>query len=248
MTTLEYNQSTLLIPDSWDEVDLATYQKIWRMSSETRKEMVGMVAALCGTSEQVLLSWPAEVFDIIVRKTAFIFTGELPQPSPKIKIEDIEYVIPIEDKLSLGEWVDAEDAQKEGERSISGILAVVCRPIGEKYEIDVEKTEARQALFESQPMTKIFPLMAFFLSCASASATRTEVFTQIDLLRDRLQEATQNLRKATGGTGSSRSLRGIIYYPLMRLLVGRLRRSLHSFSTGLTVNVRKKRRPILTKN
>jgi hypothetical protein len=80
-----------------------------------------------------------------------------------VKIDGTEYFISFADKLTLGEWVDAEGViNGESECKLSELLAILCRPVGEKYNPDL--TAVRTAMFKDLPCDKALPLVSFFLS------------------------------------------------------------------------------------
>jgi len=116
MVTIEYNTEKIEVPESWHEVKLRAYEKYYTERPQSVKDKVLLVARICEIDEAKLMAWPADVFNIIAEKTAFIFKEHRVDPSPSIKIDGVTYVIPIEEKLSLGAYIDADEAIKAGER------------------------------------------------------------------------------------------------------------------------------------
>jgi hypothetical protein len=72
----------------------------------------------------------------------------------------VKYFVNTEETLTLGEWVDADEVQKRGENVLAGVLAIVCRPAGEKY--DCGNNEEREKLFSSAPVSAVSGALAFF--------------------------------------------------------------------------------------
>ena len=162
MIKVEFNDLKLEIPESWEEIKLATYERYYMQSPETKMEQVAFIAGLCNIDINILLESPTQVFNTIAGITDFVFDNELP-PSNNVKISGIEYFISFADKLTLGEWVDAENViSSDSEYKLSELLAILCRPIGEKYNPDL--AAGRADMFKNINCDKALPLISFFLS------------------------------------------------------------------------------------
>ncbi|MDR2951593.1 MAG: hypothetical protein LBV71_20575 [Prevotella sp.] len=161
MIKVEFNDLKLEIPESWGEIKLSTYERYYMQSPKTKMEQVAFIAGLCNIDIDILLESPAQVFNTIAGITDFVFDNELP-PSNKVKIGSTEYFISFADKLTLGEWVDAENViSSESEYKLSELLAILCRPIGEKYNPDL--ATGRAEMFRNLRCDKALPLISFFL-------------------------------------------------------------------------------------
>lgn len=173
MIKIEFENNTLHVPEGWHEIKLSDYEA-WNTSKpETKMDYVHFVAQVCKVDANLLLESPTELFDIIIEALDFIFdSASEPQPSHKVKIDGLDYFVSLSDKLTLGEWVDVESVlnespedQNEGEGEqkgkLSEMLAILCRPAGEKYNADL--TEERATMFRRQTCDKVLPLLAFFL-------------------------------------------------------------------------------------
>lgn len=161
MIKIEFNDVTIKVPDCWADIKLCDYEK-WHLSKpETKAEYVQYVADVCGIDVNVLLEAPTQVFDIITENIRFVFDNEF-EPANKITIDRQDYFVSLSDKLTLGEWVDIEAILgSDSPHKLSEMLGVLCRPAGEKYNI--ENTAARTGMFKSQPCDKVLPLISFFL-------------------------------------------------------------------------------------
>lgn len=137
MVTVELNNVKLEIPESWSDIKLPRYEKLYMQKPETKLDMVRFVADVCGIDANLLLESPAQVFNALAEIVDFVFDSELP-PANAIKVGDTEYFVSFADKLSLGEWVDAENViGSDSECKLSELLAILCRPIGENYNPDL---------------------------------------------------------------------------------------------------------------
>lgn len=161
MIKLEFDNTSLIIPEGWHEVKLSDYERWSGQKPETKQDYVAFVANVCNVDANVLLEAPAQVFDIITDAIRFVFDSE-PEPSNKINIGGKDYFVSFSDKLTLGEWVDIESIiGSESTSKLSEMLAILCRQAGEKYSPDL--AEERQAMFADQTCDKVLPLIGFFL-------------------------------------------------------------------------------------
>ncbi|MDR1091322.1 MAG: hypothetical protein LBL79_09625 [Prevotella sp.] len=161
MIKLEFENMSLVIPEGWHEVKLADYERWNTQKPETKQEYVRFVADVCNVEASVLLEAPAKVFDIITGTIRFVFDSE-PEPSNRVNIGGKDYFVSFSDKLTLGEWVDIESViGSESTGKLSEMLAILCRPAGEKYNSDL--AGERQAMFRNLTCDKVLPLIGFFL-------------------------------------------------------------------------------------
>lgn len=230
MTIIQYLDEVISVPTDWTEIKLKHYEEFYQIKPENLRDRVALVARICNYDADKLLNLPAEMFNIIVDQSFFIFEEFKTDPSAKVTVNGTTYVIPIEEKLSLGAYIDADETQKAGENVISGILAIVCRPAGEAY--DDELTEVRAAMFGELPMSDIWPLLAFFLQCRAASEKHTQAFTNLMQAAELLPRNMRHFLNPGAGTNLSQIWLIIKYYILMLLLRFRLRRLSRSRNTG----------------
>lgn len=230
MVRLEYEGVEISIPENWDDITLGHYETFRLDEHKTAREHVALVAKVCKTDADLLLSWPTEVFNRIVDYLDFIFEDVAAAPCSFVEVDGVKYVVPIDEELSLGAWVDADEAQKTGDAVLSTVLAIVCRPAGEAY--DPKNTEGRQAMFAALPVSRVFGVLAFFLACKTAYDKRTAAFSNLAQLYDQLPRNIKPSQRLGGGIRLSRIWQVMKYYVLMKLLYVRLQRCLRSFSTS----------------
>ena len=229
MVQIEYNTVKIEVPESWDDITLGFYETFCTEKPETTRERVALVAKICKVDADLLLSWPAEVFNRIVDYIDFLFKGNPASPSPVVEIGGVSYIVPIEDELSLGAWVDADEVQKKGENVLSNILAIVCRPAGETY--DFKNNEARRAMFAALPVSRVLSVLAFFLHCKTVLDRRTAAYTKLAQAYGLLPSNTKPFLSLGGGIRLSQIWPIIKYRVLMLLLRYRLQKFLRSCST-----------------
>lgn len=161
MIKIKFDDLTLHVPDSWQDITLSQYEKWHAHKPATKLEYVRYVADVCGIEADVLLDAPSQLFDVVADTISFVFDNEF-EPSNKIEIDSTDYYISFADKLTLGEWVDVDDTiAGDSTTKMADMLAILCRPIGEKYDPDT--AEERKKLFRNITCDKALPLINFFL-------------------------------------------------------------------------------------
>lgn len=228
MVEIVYNTEKINVPESWDDITLGVYEKFHRNKPQNMRERVAQLAEVCSIDAEILLAWPADIFARIVTITGFIFADDDTQPSTIVEADGIIYVVPVEDQLTLGAFVDADDVQKNSDAILSNMLAIVCRPVGEAY--DHHNNEARAAVFAALPVSRVLGVLAFFLQCSQISKKRTEAYLQIKSLADQLPQNIKSLLQLTGGIRLLPILPTIRYLISMRLLKNQLRRFSRSYN------------------
>ncbi|WP_029902362.1 hypothetical protein [Prevotella sp. 10(H)] len=161
MLKIEFNEQKISVPQSWEEISLADYEKWFMHKPEDKMEYVRLIADICKTDSELLLNSPTQLFETISGALQFVFDTEF-DPATKVNIGGQDYFISLSDKLTLGEWIDIEETlNSDSETKISEILAIVCRPAGESYNTDT--AAERKELFRKLSCDKALPLLAFFL-------------------------------------------------------------------------------------
>lgn len=246
MDKIQYLDETIEVPTGWHEVKLRAYEKHYKDKPQTLREKVVLIARICEIDENMLLEWPSDVFNVIAARTAFIFEPHTVEPKPSIKIEGVTYVIPIEEKLSLGAYIDADEVLKGDDRVLSQTLAITCRPAGETY--DPDKVDARAEMFAGLSMAEVQPLLSFFLRCRGAYEARTTAFTNLTQAVDLLPLSIKAFRKPGGGISLSQTWQAIKYFCLIVLLRYRLRKCSRLYNSNGIKTSRKQRSARLTAN
>lgn len=230
MVTIEYDNIKVSVPEGWDDITVGLYEKVYGQNPKTHRERATMVATLCNVEPDLLFNWPADVFAIILDKIGFLYEDTRPEPSPLIELEGIKYIVPIEEKLTLGAWVDIDDVQKTGEAVLSKILAIVCRPAGEAYTW--ENNEKRAAMFAALPVSKVLPVLGFFLHCKTAYDKRTTAYLKIDQAVGLLAQNIKTFVKPGGGIRLSQTWLIIRFWTLTVLLRYRWAKFLRTYNTA----------------
>lgn len=226
---IEFDDVKLEIPGSWKDIPLSEYEKWYMQKPETREEMIDYVAGICKTDANLLLQSPAVVFNTITEAIGFVFNQDF-EPASKCSIEGTDYFISSADKLTLGEYVDTEGVlESESENKLSELLAILCRPAGEKYNPDL--TEERREVFKNLSCDKALPLISFFLFKKKKSKEILSLCSRVKEETGQYQKGIRTFAVNTDGTKQLRIWQGIKYYFLMRSQRKRLEKFSDSFYT-----------------
>lgn len=229
MVELVYNSTKINVPESWDDITLGVYERFHKVKPTTHRERVAQIAQVCSLDVDMLLNWPTDIFNHVVKIAGFIFADDITPPSPFIEVDGVKYVVPLEDALTLGAYVDADDVQKNSDAVLSNVLAIVCRPAGETY--DYVNNETRAAMFAALPVSRVLGVLAFFLQYRQALNRHTAVYSSLVEIADQLPQSIGSLRALTGGIKLSRIWPTIRYLISIWLLRNQLQKFSRSYNT-----------------
>lgn len=229
MIKVEFNDVKIEVPESWKDIKLAEHEKLYLHHPQTKQEQVAFIAEVCGMDVNLLLESPAQVFNTIAGIVDFVFDSELP-PAANVKIDGTEYFISLADKLTLGEWIDVENIiTGDSETKLSEMLAILCRPVGEKYNPDLATTRA--ALFRNLSCDKALPLISFFLSKKRESEAILNHYSTVMAQADQFLKDTKSFAINGDGIKQLPIWQRIRYTYLIRSLEKQLAKSSDFSST-----------------
>ena len=204
---------SITVPTSWDEVTLKQFQEIETYYNGTDREFDArdVLHIFCGKSVDEINELPMDFIEKIMGHLMFLQTKpEDKEVTNKIEIDGETYVVNVMEKLKVGEYVAVDTVMKSDKHNYAAILGILCRKHGEIYDsrFEAEVLNDRIAMFERQPITKIMPIVGFFLQLYMISATPT-------LLSSRIREAIDLIRKDTeisakNGEVSKRSMKSVL--------------------------------------
>lgn len=209
-TIKEFNNIT--VPTSWNEITLKMFQDLQRFYSENENyNMRDMIRIFTDYTDDELNELPMEFLETILLHLSFLnIEPEEKEPTNKIIIDKEEYVINTMEKLKFGEWVDTQTVLKDDKHNLAGILGIICRKKGEKYDSEfiAEKYEERVKMFEQVPITDILPVVNFFLSLQVISIAPSVLYSMAEAQIDHILQHIDNLKNdGDGQTSSIRSAR-----------------------------------------
>ena len=198
---IDYGEVT--IPTSWDELTLKQYQEIERYYEDKDKEfdVREVLHIFTNRTMDEINAMPLDILDILLDKLSFI-TQSKPQPqaSNKIEIDGETYMVNTMEKMKTGEYISTQTVLKADKHNYAAILAILCRKEGEIYDSNFEANvlNSRIELFEKQPITKILPIITFFLTLYEQlvipSLLSSQVQEAINLTRQSIETSRKNGR------------------------------------------------------
>lgn len=166
------------IPTSWDEMPLIMFQKLEKEKANEDMQIIDILHILADKTKDEVMELPSEFIDIMLSKLQFL-TTPMPQqePSYKIEIDGETYQINFMEKLKTGEYISFNNVIKAEPYNYAAMLAILCRKEGEVYDskFEAEVFNDRVKMFESQPITKIMPLINFFFLLSATLRTPSQL-------------------------------------------------------------------------
>ena len=198
------------VPTSWNEVTLRQYQEIERYyeGKDEHFDVRKVLNILTNHTEDEINMLPLEYLEEIMEKLNFL--ASLPkeeEPRNWCEINGERYSVHTEQKLKTGEYIASDTALKGDKHNYAAIMAVLCRKDGELYDshFENEVLEGRIKLFEQQPVTKILPIISFFLRLYAVSMMPTLLSLEAKELVDHTRKDIETLQKS--GEISKRSMK-----------------------------------------
>jgi hypothetical protein len=182
------------VPTSWNQITLKMYQKIEAFYDNTENKSFDVrevIHILCNKTIDEVNALPVEFLDNIMEKMSFLQTKVTEEePTNTLTINGEKYVVNIQNKLKVGEYVAVDSIIKDDKHNYAAMLAILCRKEGELYDSKFENEilEDRVHLWEQQPITDVLRVISFFLQCYMISATPI-------LLSSKIKEAIDYTRK-----------------------------------------------------
>lgn len=196
---IDYGEVT--IPTSWDELTLKQYQEIERYYEDKDKEFDVREVLHIFTNRTLdeINAMPLDILDILLDKLSFITQSKPhPEPSNKIEIDGETYMVNTMEKMKTGEYISTQTVLKADKHNYAAILAILCRKEGEIYDSNFEANvlNSRIELFEKQPITKILPIITFFLTLYEQlvipSLLSSQTMEAINLTRQNIETSRKN--------------------------------------------------------
>ena len=206
------------IPTSWDEVKLSVFQKLEKEKANENMQIIDILHIMADKTKDEVMELPSEFIDIMLSKLQFL-TTPMPQqePSYKIEIDGETYQINFMEKLKTGEYISFNNVIKAEPYNYAAMLAILCRKEGEVYDskFEAEVFNDRVKLFESQPVTKIMPLINFFFLLSATLRTPSQLSM---LLEEELNRTLKDIDDSPNlGRWKKRSLKRQVKTLLKRL-------------------------------
>ena len=198
MDKIDYGE--ISIPTSWNEVTLKQFSDIERYYDDKDKKFDARDVLHIFTNKSVdeINALPLEITEILMNK--MLFLEERPEErkaSNKVEIDGETYVINVMEKLKTGEYVTIDTILKSDKYDYASILAVLCRKEEEIYDskFEAELFEKRKEMFEKQPITKLLPILAFFLNLYIVLEIPSQLSSEVEAELNHIQKHIETSQK-----------------------------------------------------
>lgn len=205
------------LPTRWDEVTLGQFaelEKLYKGEASKGVDAVDLISIMSGRTKDEVMELPVDFMETMAIHLVFLETQpEIEKPLNSIEIDGETYIINVKEKLKFGEYVDFDQLVKSDPCDYPSMLAILCRKDGEAYDSDfiANEFQKRVDMFAKQPITKILPLIAFFLEL---STTYMGLLSNYSMTKEALNQEVQNLENSVVHTLG----RGFRSYLLMKKL------------------------------
>ena len=189
-----YNFGDWNVPTSWDGISLKKFQEINKYYSDKDKhfDVREVIHILADKTIDEVNELPAEFLQVIMEKLSFIEKEpEAKEPTNKIEVNNEIYQINFMEKLKTGEYVSVDNILKADKNDYASILAILCRKEGELYDskFEAELFEQRKKMFEEQPITKILPIVSFFLNLYILLVIPSQLYSEVEEELNHIQKS-----------------------------------------------------------
>lgn len=139
-----------------------------------------IISVLSNISEQELREYPALVIDKVMDNLKFLSEPISKESLNTIDIDGERYIINYLEELKFGEFVDVQTVLDADKDNFPAILSIICRKEGEIYndEYIAKLQPKRMEMFAKQPVTKVYPIINFFLNLSMLSLNNIQSFSE----------------------------------------------------------------------
>ena len=188
------------VPSSWDDVTLKQFQEVQKFYKDKDRtfNVKEVLHLFTNHSEDDIYALPIQFAEKLLEHMMFMEKEpNWGEPTNKIVIDGEEYKIHFENQLKTGEYVAADAVIKADDTNYAAILGILCRKEGEIYDskFENEVLPSRIEMFERQSVTKVMPMVAFFLTLSSLFTMPTQLSIQLEEAVNHIQQNTQNSLK-----------------------------------------------------
>lgn len=191
---------SIFVPTSWEDVKLKTFQELERYYADTDKEfdLREVLHIMIDKDIDYVNSLPINIAEKIMDKMSFLQTEPAKQePSNKITIDGETYEVNVMEKMKTGEFVSTDTIIKSDKYNYAAILAIICRKKGEIYDskFEAELFEDRVKMYENTPITKILPVISFFLQKWFVAETLSRMYSEVEGAISHIQKNIETSHK-----------------------------------------------------
>lgn len=202
------NNFNITIPTSWEEITLNQFVQLQSLyANENKPSFNEIISVLTNIELNELNEYPYFIIEKLMDKFDYLSQEITDKASNKIEINGETYQINYLEHLKFGEYVDVNTVIDGDKNNFKAILAILCRKEGEIYNDDFIALELnkRMDMFDMQPITKVYPLINFFLTLSMTSEHNMKQY--LENLKDLASHTVQHyINSLKSGLGRKRFL------------------------------------------
>tara|TARA_R110002012_G_scaffold246332_1_gene421857 strand:- start:212 stop:820 length:609 start_codon:yes stop_codon:yes gene_type:complete len=190
------------VPTKWTDVSLKAYQNYCRAVEDLTDEdelVFQSISTLCNVPVDIVKKLRVnDIKEIYERVGKLISIPVNKEVFDRIEMGGVTYGLhPNLDELTMGEYIDLDEACKEGIYGLQGVLAILYRPIikeaKNRYNIEVYDVKHLENArhFENISIDVVNGLMLFFYNLGSKCLMSSQTFLE-ELERKNQPEETLN--------------------------------------------------------
>lgn len=186
-------------PKSWNDINLGLYQDIeqYYIDNKDNVNIIDILHILCDKTKDEVNALPLQFIEKILEQLTFLNEQPQVEPSNKVEINGEPYIVHTDRELRTGEFVATDMVIKSDSHDYATLMAILCRKEGEEYDSKFENEilPDRVELFKKQPITKILPIVNFFLQLYILSTAPSQLSSLIEEGLSLTQESIENSRR-----------------------------------------------------
>lgn len=186
------------IPKQWDDVILKDYKNLMNFYKEHNNQPteLQLLSYFMEINENEIYNLDNDLVMEYVKKLQFLKNPISNKQFNFIFINNEKYFVNHLEKLKFKEFVDTQTVLENDKYDYASMLAILCRKEGEIYDDDfiANKFEKRKEMFDNQPITKIIPVVNFFLTLCLMSKNFTQQY--LTVTEDQLNQLQDNIKNS----------------------------------------------------
>ena len=189
------------IADKWEDVSLKQFTELMKLNDNGIKDVRDVIAILSDHTKDEINLLPIDFIESMMARLTFLNKAPEVNNSNEIKIDGEVYFVNVMEKLKFGEFVDVNSAIQSDSLNYAAFLAILCRKKDEQYNDDfiANKLDERIEMYNNQPITKILPVIGFFLNLWRISkAPSQNCMTEIHQTANQLLKDTETSLRSGG--------------------------------------------------
>lgn len=202
----------ITIPESWNEITTQKFIEIQSLYKDEHKPTYQeIISVLSNIPIEELNNYPAIVIEKVMEKLTFLSEPISTDVFNYIDYNGERYQINYMEDLKFGEFVDVQTVLDADRTNFPAILGIICRKDKEVYDdkFIAEILPKRIEFFNELPITKVYPLILFFINCSLLSESNMNLY--LEKLRDQANQHVMCLENSLkDGVGKKRSLNSVM--------------------------------------